>query len=78
MYNFMMEIKVKTKKWGNSIGVLIPKEVVAEEKIKPDQEITLTISKKPITKGKDIWGTLKFKESTEELMREVDKDFGLD
>ena len=74
----MMEIKAKTRKWGNSIGVLIPKEMVREENIKPNQEITLMISKKPITKGKDIWGTLKFKESTEELMREIDKEFGLD
>ena len=71
----MMEIKAKTKKWGNSIGVLIPKEVVEEEKIKPNQEIILMISTKPITKGKDIWGTFKFKKSAEQLMREVDKDF---
>ena len=74
----MMEIKVKTKKWGNSIGIVIPKEAVKQEKIKPNQEITLMISTKSITKGKDIWGTLKFKESTEELMREIDKEFGLD
>ena len=73
-----MEIKAKTKKWGNSIGVLIPKGVVREENIKPNQEIILMISKKHITTGRDIWGTLKFKESTEELMREVDKEFGLD
>lgn len=71
----MMEIKAKTKKWGNSIGVLIPKEVIRRENIKPEQEIILTINKKPITKGKDIWGTLKFKESTEKLMREIDKEF---
>ena len=74
----MMEIKAKTRKWGNSIGVIIPKEVIKEQNIKPDQEVTLMISKKQITKGKDIWGTLKFKKSTEELMREVDKEFGLD
>ena len=73
----MMEIKVKTKKWGNSIGVLIPKEVVKEENIKPNQEIILMISKKPITKGKDIWGTFKFKEPTEKLMREIDKEFNV-
>ena len=71
----MMEIKAKTKKWGNSIGILIPKEVIRRENIKPEQEIILTINKKPITKGKDIWGTLKFKESTEKLMREIDKEF---
>ena len=78
MYNLMMEIKAKTKKWGNSIGVIIPKEVIRQQNIKPDQEVTLMISNKPITKGKDIWGTLKFKQSTEELMREVDREFGLD
>lgn len=74
----MMEIKARTKKWGNSIGVIIPKEVIREQSIKPDQEIILMIDKKPITKGRDIWGTLKFKESTEELMRGIDKEFGLD
>ena len=74
----MMEIKVRTKKWGNSIGILIPKEAIRKENIKPDQEVTVLISAKPITKGKDIWGTLNFKESTEELMREIDREFGLD
>ena len=73
----MMEVKAKTKKWGNSIGVLIPKEVVKEEKIKPNQEITLMISTKPITRGKDIFGTLKFKECTEKLMKEIDKEFNV-
>ena len=73
----MMEIRAKTKKWGNSIGVLIPKGVIKEENIKPNQEITLMISTKTITKGKDIFGTLKFKESTDKLMRQVDKEFNL-
>lgn len=73
----MMEIKAKTKKWGNSIGVIIPKEIIREQNIKPNQEITLMINNKPITKGKDIWGTFKFKKSTEQLMREVDKDFNV-
>lgn len=71
----MMEIKARARKWGNSIGVIIPKEIIRQQNIKPDQEVTLTISQKPITKGKDIWGTMKFKKSTEELMREVDKEF---
>lgn len=71
----MMEIKAKTKKWGNSIGIVIPKEIVKGEHIKPDQEVTLMISTKPITKGKDIWGTFKFKKPIGQLMREVDKEF---
>lgn len=73
----MMEIKARTKKWGNSIGVVIPKEVIREENIQPNQEITLMINTKPITRGKDIFGTWKFKKSTDKLMREVDKDFDI-
>ena len=71
----MMEIKAKTKKWGNSIGILIPKEAIMKENIKPDQEVTVLISAKPITTGRDIFGKWKFKKSTEKLMREVDKEF---
>ncbi len=71
----MMEIKAKAKKWGNSIGILIPKEVVSEENIKPNQEVTVMISAKPITMGKDIWGTMKFSKPVDKLMREVDKEF---
>ena len=73
----MMEIKAKTKKWGNSIGVIIPKEIIRQQNIGPDQEVTILISSKPITTGRDIWGTFKFKKSTEQLMREVDKDFNV-
>jgi len=71
----MMEIKARTKKWGNSVGVIIPKEIVREENIKPNQEITLMITDKPVTRGKDIAGKWKFSKSTDELMREVDKEF---
>ena len=73
----MMEIKAKTKKWGNSIGVIIPKEVVRDNNIKPNQQVTLMLNAKPFTTGRDISGTLKFKKSTEKLMREVDRDFNL-
>ena len=40
----MMEIKAMTRKWGNSIGILIPKKQLRED-IKPNQEITLMINK---------------------------------
>ena len=73
----MMEIKAKTRKWGNSIGVIIPKEVIRQQNITPDQEVTILINSKPITTGKDIWGTFKSKKSTEQLMREADKDFNV-
>ena len=75
MSNSMIEIKTKAKEWGNSIGVIIPKEAVIEEGIKPNQEITLQISTKPITRGTDIFGKWKFKKSTNQLIKEVRKEF---
>lgn len=38
-----MEIKATTRKWGNSIAVVIPKDVVDKERIKEDQEVVLTV-----------------------------------
>lgn len=43
-----MEIKIKTKKWGNSIGVILPKSVVESRKIRENDEIVIEIRKQPI------------------------------
>lgn len=36
----------KIKKWGNSIGVLIPKEEAVQLKLKEGQEIAIEITKR--------------------------------
>lgn len=41
-----MEIVAKPKKWGNSMGVIIPKEIVEKEKITMKDELILHIEKK--------------------------------
>ena len=56
----MVQIKARTKKWGNSIGVIIPNGIAASENIKPEQEIDLIILKKPSKIG-DFFGILKGK-----------------
>jgi len=38
--------KAKVRKVGTSLGVLIPKEVIEEEKIKEGEEIELNLMKK--------------------------------
>jgi len=54
----MSEIEVEAKKWGNSIGVRIPKEVVEEEGIEPEDTVLIDVKKlrKP---EKDAFGILK-------------------
>lgn len=41
-----MEVKAITRKWGNSIAVVIPKEVVEKQRIKEDEEIIIKVEKK--------------------------------
>ncbi|HLC78595.1 MAG TPA: AbrB/MazE/SpoVT family DNA-binding domain-containing protein [Candidatus Nanoarchaeia archaeon] len=43
-----MEIKAIAKKWGSSIGVIIPKEVVDDKKIRENDEITIEVKTRPL------------------------------
>ncbi len=54
----MTEIETEAKKWGNSIGFRIPKEVVEEEDIEPEDRVLLDVRKlkKP---EKDAFGILE-------------------
>ena len=72
----METITVKTKKWGNSLGIRLPKDIVKENNIKPEEEITIQIGRKDVTKVKDIFGILKgkLKKPTNQLRKEIDKE----
>ena len=60
-----MSIEVTVKKWGNSMGIVLPREVVEKEKIKPNQKILVDLVKKAdLTK---IFGSLKSKLSGQEF-----------
>lgn len=69
----MTSIEVKTRKWGNSIGITIPNDIVEKMNIKPEDKIKVVILK---DSGilKDIFGSVKFKKSTEKLLQEVKKE----
>lgn len=32
-----------TRKWGNSIGVILPKEMIEEQKLKPNERVEVII-----------------------------------
>lgn len=70
-----MEIGTKTKKWGSSLGIIIPKEVVKKERLQEEQEIRINILSGKKTTGADIFGKLKFKKPIGVLLDETDKDF---
>ena len=42
-----METVGKTRKWGNSLGIVLPKEFVKEENIEEGDEVVIKKKKKP-------------------------------
>ncbi|MEM3126546.1 MAG: AbrB/MazE/SpoVT family DNA-binding domain-containing protein [Candidatus Woesearchaeota archaeon] len=59
----------KIKPWGNSIGLIVPKETVKKLNLKPGEEVAFTIEKKGNVL-KELYGALKFKKSTKQLLKE--------
>ena len=66
-----MAIEGIVKKWGNSMGVLIPKEVVEREKLRVNEKIIFNIVKKADLTN--IFGTLERKISGQEFKEMVRK-----
>ena len=74
----MIKSETKLKAWGNSVGVILPKEELREEDLSVDDEVEVTVRKKsnPL---KDTFGKLReFKpksgKSTDEILKEVDEE----
>jgi len=65
----------KTRKWGNSMGVVIPKEIVEEMKLTENQdvEIELKLKENPLRK---LFGAAKGKvtKSTDDILKESRKN----
>ena len=66
-------ISVKTKQWGNSVGLIIPKDLVRELNIKPNEEIKVEISKKKTNVLKELYGSIKFSKPARQLIKEARK-----
>ena len=68
-----MAITVFAKKWGNSIGIIIPNAIVEKEGIKPEQPVNIEIKtmKNPL---KELFGTLKTSKPTQQIKNELRKE----
>ena len=72
----MKVFEAKPKQWGNSIGVIIPKEIVESENISPHKSIEFAIFEN--TKGMLVkeFGTLKTHGTpTQQIMDEIDEGY---
>ena len=73
----MEKVKTVARKWGNSFGVILPRKIVDNEKIKEGTEMTITIEvNNKMTVGDLMEFTRKHplpkpKKSYKELLEEV-------
>ena len=65
----------KTRKWGNSLGVRIPKNAVKEMKLRVNQEIAIEIKPKENVLN-ELFGFArgKINKSTEDILKESRKN----
>ena len=71
----MIEIVTKTKTWGNSVGIILPKRLGFE----PDQEVKVHLEiQGEFTRGRDIFGKLKLKRPTREVLKEIDEELDIE
>lgn len=70
----MIEIKTKLRRWGNSFGLVVPQQAIKNENAKEGDEITVLLKKNEDNILKEMFGTFKFKKSTDQILKEVDKE----
>ncbi len=65
-----MAVETITKKWGNSMGVVIPSETVDKLGLRPNESVVIEITKKenPL---KELFGAIKMKKPTENMLKEA-------
>jgi len=67
----MIELRAKVKKWGNSLGIMLPKK----SGIKADQDVLVSVTPlEKFSKTRDFFGVVKKKVNVEKLMRGIDRE----
>ena len=61
--------KCHTKQWGNSIGIILPKRIIEEYRIRPHEDIVVEIKRKERNVLKELFGegAEKFKKPTKNI-----------
>jgi antitoxin component of MazEF toxin-antitoxin module len=65
-----MAIETITKRWGSSIGVVIPNEAVDKLSLKPNESVVIEITRKENVL-KELFGAIRMKKSTDQIIKEA-------
>lgn len=70
----MQSVKIvsRLKQWGNSVGIILPKEKIRKAELELEDEVEVVIKKKnPLA---EVFGKLQMKRKTEDILKEADKE----
>ncbi len=69
----MATVTVVAKKWGNSIGVIIPKDIVEAVGIKPEQSLNIEVKQMKNSLA-ELFGKFKTDKPTQQIKNELKKE----
>jgi len=69
----MAEVETQARRWGDSLAIIIPKDVVNSENIRPNDKIRVSIQKEQDLS--DLFGRFKTKKTPQQLKDESRKDW---
>ncbi len=69
----MIEVTSQVRKWGSSVGIVIPKEAAKRANVKEGDTIRLLVMGKnnPIA---ETFGIAKLKRPTKKILEEIDRE----
>jgi len=68
----MVLVECTAKRWGSSIGIVIPRKVIEDQHISENEKILVDVRKKRL--GKEFFGILQdWKRPTEDIVKEMRK-----
>ncbi|MBI3036827.1 AbrB/MazE/SpoVT family DNA-binding domain-containing protein [Candidatus Woesearchaeota archaeon] len=71
----MQGFETVPKKWGNSLGVTIPKEIVDSERLSPGRRVRVFVVADQSGRLRKVFGSLKLKMPTQKAMEEIDREY---
>lgn len=64
-------MKLKIKKWGNSLGAVLPKEMIKKKGLKEGSTVEVLVPENRKVDINKLFGSFKFKKSAQQMKDEM-------
>ncbi|MDP2973740.1 MAG: AbrB/MazE/SpoVT family DNA-binding domain-containing protein [Candidatus Diapherotrites archaeon] len=73
-----MQVQVTVRKWGNSLGVTLPRQLVEAEGIRNEERLVIEVNKKKMAKVKDLLGLAQGWQIDAQKMKDAERGADLE